>query len=125
LPGGRTVFLGSHYLHITDGRLRIKIAELKRSPRRASSVERELRATKGVRQVKANPLTGNLLVLFEPGITSHQQIINHLGRMGFRNTQVPGRTAGGAYDGLSRALSEMIIKFAIEAALTRLILVLI
>jgi len=107
---------------MTDGRLRIKIAELKRSPERAASIESELRSVEGVKQVNANPLTGNLLVLFERTSTSHQQIISHLRTLGhLRNTQVSGRVAGGANVGLSEALGELIIKVAIEAALNRLI----
>jgi hypothetical protein len=54
------------YVHILDGRLRVKVPEVKRSRSKAILVERVLRRMRGVTHVKANPLTGNVLVLFRP-----------------------------------------------------------
>ena len=112
----------SNYLHTAEGRLRIKIAGLKRSPETSAAVESNLRSLDGVNHVNANPLTGNLLVLFEPEDTNHEQIINHLKQQGYlKAPQKSPKADGGAYNGVTKAISEMIIQMAVEAALKRLI----
>jgi hypothetical protein len=61
-------------------------------------------------------------VLFEPEDTSHEAIINHLKQAGhFKAPQRSPKADGGGYNGLTKAVSEMIIQMAVEAALKRLI----
>jgi copper chaperone CopZ len=112
----------SHYLHKAEGRLRVKIAGLKRSPERAFDIETNLRSVDGVTEINANPLTGNLLVLFEPEDTSHEQIISHLKEAGYlKAPQKVAKSGGGDHNGLTKAIGDMIIQMAVEAALKRLI----
>jgi cation transport ATPase len=107
---------------MAEGRLRIKITGLKRSPERASGIESHLRTVDGVTQVNANPLTGNLLVLFEPEDTSHDTIVHHLKQQGyFKTPQKSPKLDGNTYNGVTKAVSDMIIQMAVEAALKRLI----
>jgi hypothetical protein len=114
--------MNSNYLHTAEGRLRIKIAGLKRSPERASGIESNLSSLDGVYHVNANPLTGNLLVLFEQEDTNHEQIINHLKQEGYlKAPQKSPKPNGGEFNGVTKAVSEMIIQMAVEAALKRLI----
>jgi cation transport ATPase len=114
--------MNSNYVHTAEGRLRIKITGLKRSPERASGIESNLRSLEGVNHVNANPLTGNLLVLFEPEATNHDQIINHLKEEGYlKAPQKSPKPNGGEFNGATKAISDMIIQMAVEAALKRLI----
>ena len=114
--------MNSNYVHTAEGRLRIKITGLKRSPETSATVESNLRSLDGVNHVNANPLTGNLLVLFEPEDTNHEQIINHLKQQGYLKTsQKAPKAVGGEFNGVTKAISEMIIQMAVEAALKRLI----
>ena len=52
------------YCHVLNGRIRLKLSNIKRAPTRARQIEQALQQLRGVRQVQANPQTGNVLVLF-------------------------------------------------------------
>jgi hypothetical protein len=58
------------YLHAIEGRARVKIPGIKGSPARARDLERRLSLCAGVRTVKANPTTGNALILYEEAVIS-------------------------------------------------------
>lgn len=68
----------SSYLHVMDGRLRVKIPETKRSVSKALHVEQVIRALPGITRVTANPTTGNVLVLFDSAQLTHDEILSVL-----------------------------------------------
>jgi hypothetical protein len=53
-------------LHWVPGRLRLRSAALRGHPERAAELEARLRSRPGVRSASANPLTGSVLVLYDP-----------------------------------------------------------
>ena len=55
----------SSYLHVMDGRLRVKVPETRRSVAKALHVEQLIQTLPGIIRVTANPTTGNVLVLFD------------------------------------------------------------
>jgi hypothetical protein len=65
---------GTEYWHILDGRIRIKVPEVKGSHTMAGEMESQLAKLKGVAHGKANPLTGYVLVLFDSQVISHYQV---------------------------------------------------
>lgn len=65
----------SSYLHILNGRIRIKLADVKGQPLNASRVEKTLYQIDGVTHVKANPTTGNILILFDPDAICDHHIL--------------------------------------------------
>lgn len=70
--------------HIPDGRIRIRVPEVKGSPAMADEMENQLAKLEGVAHVKANLLTGSVLVLFDAQVISHYQVfavINDLTRL--------------------------------------------
>jgi hypothetical protein len=73
---------GTSYVHMLEGRLRIKVSEMKGSLEKAVDIESAVSQLKGVSHVKANELTGNLLVLFDPDLTNHYHIIGTLKDLG-------------------------------------------
>lgn len=73
----------STYLHLLQGRLRIKIPEVKRAPSNAFKFERSLAQLEGITYIKANPTTGNALILFEPQATDHLEILEAIRRLGW------------------------------------------
>ena len=74
---------GSSYLHVMEGRLRVKVPEMKRSVSKATHVEDLIRLLKGVEQVKANPTTGNVLVFFNSEHLTHVDILSTLKEAGY------------------------------------------
>jgi hypothetical protein len=65
---------GSEYRPILDGRIRIKVPEIKGSPAMAGELESQLAKLNGVAHVKANLLTGYVLVLFDAQVISHYHV---------------------------------------------------
>lgn len=106
------------YLHVLDGRLRIKLPQVKGAPQRALAVEQLLRGLVGVTEVTANPITGNVLVLFTSTVISQHDILAALQQTGYlRNyhTEEPGQTS----------FLSMVVHSALETVLERLVLALI
>ena len=60
--------------HVLDGRIRIKVPEVKGSPAMAGEIESQVAKLKGVAHVKANLLTGSVLVLFDAQVISYYQV---------------------------------------------------
>jgi hypothetical protein len=106
------------YLHVLDGRLRIKLLQVKGAPQRALAVEQLLHGLNGVTHVTANPTTGNVLVLFTSAVTSQHNIITALRQTGYL------RDAHAAEQSQTSLMS-MVMHSAIEWALERLVLALI
>jgi len=114
------------YVHVLNGRLRIKVPEVKRAPKKASEVVLELQELQGVTYVRANPTTGNVLVLFEPDIIDAQQIIQALHELGYlsnlRASSLQNSSAQGAHQ---PKLSERILQSVFETAIQQVIMALI
>ena len=64
----------TEYCHILDGRIRIKVSAINFSHAMAGELERQLAKLNGVAHVKANPLTGYVLVLFDSQVISHYHV---------------------------------------------------
>ena len=110
------------YLHVIDGRLRIKIFQIRNSPEKASKLQLQVRAIAGIKDAFANPLTGNLLVLFEPNRVSHERIINRLTRMGYvQNSPPPAQPSLHGHN----ALAELLLNVAMQALVEKLVLALV
>jgi hypothetical protein len=71
------------YVHAIDGRLRIKVPEVKRSAARAQQIEDLFRGLEGIREVRANPITGNVLFLHDPGRIAAREIMGALISAGY------------------------------------------
>ncbi len=65
----------TEYIHAIEGRLRIKVAALKRSPDHARRLEESLREREGIQRVQANPITGNLLVHYAPQTIDQGEVL--------------------------------------------------
>ena len=68
----------TEYLHAIDGRLRIKVPEVKGSPGSAQAIREQLHARYGIDKVYANPTTGNVLIQYHPDQINQAEIIRIL-----------------------------------------------
>ena len=59
-----------HYVHHVPGRLRVRVPSVKGNAGEASSLEKRIRSQRGVKDVQTNPLTGSVLVHYDPVITT-------------------------------------------------------
>ena len=62
------------YRPILNGRIRIKVPEVKGSPAMAGEIESQVGKLEGAGHVKANFLAGSVLVSFDAQVISHYQV---------------------------------------------------
>jgi copper chaperone CopZ len=119
----------SPYFHALKGRLRIKVAELKGLSRKALEVEGQLRKIDGINHVRANPTTGNVLVLYDPAKIEQYEVLGALQRLGYLREnggiETAARSQSRAYEGLGEAMAETLVRATMELAVQRLVSVLI
>ena len=110
------------YLHAIDGRLRIKIATVKGSARQAQKIELQLQACEGITQVTANPVTGNVLILYDSQQIKQEEILDLLSSRGYLSensrTQIGSRHGTTAQPGFNQELAQA-LRLNLELALQR------
>jgi copper chaperone CopZ len=107
-----------------DGRLRVKIPETKRSASKALAAEQVIRSLPGVSRVAANPITGNVLVLFDSAQLTHDEILSALVNAGYLREQIcsptfqfAARIVVTVSHAVARSLAEALMERAILALL--------
>src|SRR3974377_2260189 len=100
----------SSYVHALEGRLRIKVPEVKGAPLKAREIEGHLSLCPGVEEFSANPITGSVLVLYNPRLIGQEEIILAFKEIGYLEETTPkhNRETGGTrrHEGAApRALS--------------------
>jgi copper chaperone CopZ len=105
------------YLHALDGRMRIKIAAVKGSPAIAEEVTGYLLGSHGIEKVNANPITGNVLVLYDTSHISQGRILQLLKEAGYlqKTVQVPAAQGDGLVSVLARAVMETALQSMVMA----------
>jgi cation transport ATPase len=115
----------SSYVHALEGRLRIKIPKVKGAADQAQEVERHLRQFAGVEHVSANPVTGNVLILYNPRLTAQENIISALTELGYLSqfsSAVARRTGSHSIQaGVVEKVTATVTASLMEIALTRLV----
>jgi copper chaperone CopZ len=71
------------YVHAINGRMRVKVPEVKRSATFARRIEEWLGSIDGIRQVRANPVTGNVLIFHDPDRIAAREILGALIAAGY------------------------------------------
>jgi hypothetical protein len=115
----------SSYVHALEGRLRIEIPEVKGAPLKAREIERHLVFCSGVEEVTANPITGSVLVLYNPHLIGQKEIIFAFQEIGYLEESKP-TPAGGiggntAHEGAIARVTTTVASTLMEVALSRLV----
>lgn len=115
----------SSYVHALEGRLRIKIPEVKGAPKQAREIESHLNLCPGVEEVSANPVTGSVLVLYNPRLIGQEEIILALKEIGYLEETAPNavRKAGGGsgHESVFSRVTTAAASTLMEMALVRLV----
>lgn len=107
------------YLHVLDGRLRIKVPEVKSAPIQALKLQQKLTTIAGIHTVTANAKTGNVLIFFDSTMIQPEHIVSFLREGGyFRASPAPSPQIG-------QRLTNLVLHSAVEATIERLVLALI
>lgn len=122
----------SSYVHVTTGRLRLKVPKIKRSDSLAGRVEDLLVKIEGVTSAEANPITGNVLVRFDSNVIDHDDVISCLHSNGFfeKPTIKKAKPSRGTklnldYGRLGKTAAETALQTLIEIAVKRAIFALV
>jgi hypothetical protein len=115
----------SSYVHALEGRLRIKIPEVKGAPLKAREIEEHLALCTGVEEVSGNPITGSVLVLYNPRLIGQEEIILVLKEIGYLEETPPksNRGSGGNpnHEGAFARVTTAVASTLMEVALSRLV----
>ncbi|MBE3558626.1 MAG: HAD-IC family P-type ATPase [Ktedonobacteraceae bacterium] len=82
-----TIAEKSEVLHVIPGRIRIHVAGWSAQEKRG--LERQLSQVPGISRVQANPLTGNILIHFDPAVTDEQAILQAIDTLDFSTLSEP------------------------------------
>lgn len=107
------------YMHMLEGRVRIKIPEIKGAHRQALALEHYLRQGEGIHEVTANPKTGSVLILFDSLVLRHPDILIMIQQGGYLRN-LPARALPER-----KNLTHVLFQSAMELAIERLVLALI
>jgi len=114
----------SSYLHVMEGRLRVKVPEMKRSVSKALHIEEVIKGLEGVISATANPTTGNVLVFFDPEQLTHSEILLELKKEGYlreevtvSSFQLSTRIVDTVSHAVARSVAESLMERAILALL--------
>ena len=117
------MWMTDRYFHVLDGRLRIRLAEVKRSAAKAAAVQMMLRDVPGVKDAHVNPMTDSVLVFFDSKVLTHQAIVGKLKGFDCLETAwAPRRRADSS--GLVHSLSNALVRSVAEFALERMVVAL-
>jgi hypothetical protein len=117
------------YVHALEGRLRIKIPKVKGSAGRAQEVEQHLRQFTGVEDASANPITGNVLILYDPRLTEQGQIFSSLKEKeyltkpnsGGNLSNNPASTPQGVVEKVTATMTAILMEVALSRLVSALI----
>ncbi len=111
------------YYHAMPGRLRVRVTHLKNRPKIAKSLEVLMMSEPGVTHVRANHVTGNVLVVFDERMTYHKAVLAALANLGHhplicKKDEDCSEAEADAICELGVSLGKQIAKAAIKRALT-------
>lgn len=111
----------SSYVHAIEGRLRIKVPEVKGCHRRARDIESQFSSLAPIEYVSANPVTGNVLFLYDSRRTSIVEIVDAIFAVGYLREVA----SGSRKEPEDTIWSNLLLRATTELALQRLITALI
>jgi hypothetical protein len=115
--------MSASYLHAISGRIRIKIAKARGSEEEARRLEAQLGAHTGVRFIRANPITGNVLIHYDPSEVREREIIRALRRLGWlaRSPQARREARSPRASDVAALFAEKALTVGLEVCLLRLL----
>jgi hypothetical protein len=110
-------------LHAIHGRVRLSVAQLKRSPEKALQLQQQLAACEGISRAVANPATGTVLVEYDATRSHPEQVMRELRRLGWirRGRGAAHRNAAPAAPGMKQRVAESLTASVLEVAVRGLV----
>lgn len=114
--------ISTNYFHAIDGRMRLGIPGVKGSWAKAQELKDRIIHYQGINDVRPNPTTGNVLIIYDPQRVSQYDILKSLHELGYLKD---GRSIAAGLQAISVDGSEWgsaLIRVALEALLSVLVL---
>jgi hypothetical protein len=114
--GARPTALEVDLTHHLPGRLRVRSALLKGNARAAEETQRHLGEISGVKSTSANPLTGSVLLEYDPELILPSKVADVLASHGYvvRATEQDAEAGAGWADKLASAIKDWVIEALTE-----------
>ncbi len=107
--------ISTNYFHAIDGRIRLGIPGVKGSRAKAQELKDRLIHYQGINDVRPNPTTGNVLIVYDPQKISQCDILKSLYELGYLQgggsiaAGLPGSADGSDWGGaLARVAIEVL-----------------
>jgi hypothetical protein len=113
--------ISTNYFHAIDGRMRLGIPGVKGSWAKAQELKDRIIHYQGINDVRPNPTTGNVLIVYDPKKISQYDILKSLYKLGYLQdggsiaAGLPGPAGGSDW-------GSAIARVALEALLSALVL---
>lgn len=104
----------SEYIHHTSGRLRLKLARIRKNPARAHDIQIMARRLDGVTSAAANSVTGSVLIHYEPGRTDVHAILRAMSSAGWLSPMATAGNAGQALPPLAGKVLDSLAEKLVE-----------
>ena len=105
-------------VHALPGRLRVRIAALKKAPEAALQVEQALSQEPGVADVMVSPLTGSVLIYYDPARITPTTLLVRLEPYGLSSTTPAPSSLSELSSQLTRVVGRELVKLALTQVLS-------
>ena len=92
-----------HYMHSIPGRLRVKIPAIKGNPEKARAIQALLSGVEGLESIRANTITGSIVVKYEQGRFLRERILTVLKKQGGLHEHSGSMTNVSAFEPATKA----------------------
>ncbi len=114
--------ISTNYFHAIDGRMRLGVPGVKGSWAKAQELKDRIINYQGINDVRPNPTTGNVLIIYDPHRTSQNDILKGLYESGYLHE---GRSISAGFQARPAEGSDWgsaLVRVALEALLSALVL---
>jgi hypothetical protein len=80
---GGIAVISTNYFHAIDGRMRLAIPGVKGSWAKAQELKDRITSYQGINDIRPNPTTGNVLIIYDPQRISQYDILKSLHELGY------------------------------------------
>ncbi|MEO5336523.1 MAG: heavy-metal-associated domain-containing protein [Magnetospirillum sp. WYHS-4] len=109
------------YVHHVPGRLRVRLASVKRNERRARRVSALLEELPGVESVEISTVTGSVTVVYDQAETDASHLFQALRREGHMNSEIAASGEPDNWQDLASKAGENFGKFMLGMAVEKVI----
>lgn len=109
------------YVHHVPGRLRVRLASVKRNERRARQLRDLLEGLPGVDGVEISTVTGSVTIAYDKADTDAARLFRELRAAGYTNSEIPAPAQPDNWQDLASKAGENFGKFVLGMAVEKVL----